>query len=58
MRIKNKNGQDEIFLLDSPEMCLLVPPEDFRILESFSDDCLILALASCEFDPEDYIYEV
>ncbi len=53
-----KGDTIEEFLLDSLQKCLLIPPEDFRILHSFSKDCLILALASCEFDPKDYIYEV
>ncbi len=57
MQIKNKESEKN-FVLDSPNKCLLLPPEDFRILHSFSKDCLILALASCEYDPKDYIYEV
>ena len=57
MEIRNKKRED-FFLLDSSQKCLLVLPDDFRILHSFSKDCLILVLASCEYNPQDYIYEV
>ena len=41
--------------LDSPKQCLLVPPEDWHTLDNFSPDCVLLVLASHEYDAQDYI---
>lgn len=43
------------FLLDSPEQGLIVPPEYWREMRDFSKDAVLLALASDDYDPDDYI---
>ncbi|MNK02958.1 TDP-4-oxo-6-deoxy-alpha-D-glucose-3,4-oxoisomerase [compost metagenome] len=51
------NKQIETFVLDSPEKCLILNPEDWHVMHDFSRDAILLVLASTEFDPSDYIYE-
>lgn len=56
--IRNNNNQvEEEFLLDSPEKCLLIYPEDFHEMYKFSPNAILMVLASEKFDPGDYIFE-
>lgn len=56
--ITNDNGREiKDFLLDSPEKCLLLFPEDYHWMHHFSPGSILLVMASEEFDPNDYIYE-
>jgi dTDP-4-dehydrorhamnose 3,5-epimerase-like enzyme len=45
------------FTLDSPKKCLLLDPNEFHWMNNFSTECVLLVLASHEFDPNDYINE-
>lgn len=55
--IYNDNGKEErSFLLDSPDQCLLIQPEDWHTMHSFSEDCILMVLASAYFDAADYIH--
>jgi hypothetical protein len=45
------------FLLDSPSKCLIINPEDFHWMDNFSEDCILMVLASENFDENDYIRE-
>ncbi|MGF7077751.1 sugar 3,4-ketoisomerase [Mucilaginibacter sp. UYCu711] len=57
-KIINDDGiKQETFVLDSPEKCLIIRPEDWHIMHDFSTDAILLVLASTAFDPKDYIYE-
>lgn len=50
------NGESEFnYTLDSPEACLILKPEDWHIMDSFSDDAILLVLANEFYDKEDYI---
>lgn len=52
------NGQiQEEFVLNSPSKCLLLKPEDWHIMRRFSEDAILMVLASEHFDKEDYIFE-
>ena len=61
------NGSCDVFVgktqesikykIDSPSKCLLLDPEDFHWMSNFSENAVLLVLASEEFDKEDYIYE-
>ena len=61
------NGSCDVFVgktkdsikykMDSPSKCLLLNPEDFHWMSNFSENSILLVLASEEFDKEDYIYE-
>ncbi len=53
----NNNKIEQEFLLDSPEKCLLIYPEDFHEMHSFSPNAILMVLASEKFDPRDYIFE-
>lgn len=56
--ISNDNNIEQIdFLLDNPNKCLILYPEDYHSMHHFSRDAILLVLASEYFDPEDYIYE-
>lgn len=49
--------QEQVFLLNSPNQCLILQPEDWHTMDKFSSDCVLLVLASEHFDKEDYIAE-
>ncbi|MFN4005927.1 MAG: sugar 3,4-ketoisomerase [Chitinophagaceae bacterium] len=56
--IYNHDGiKEEVFVLDHPSKCLILYPADWHKMYSFSEDCILMVLASHSFDPEDYIYE-
>ncbi len=52
----NDGSKKEEFLLDSPEKCLIINPEDWHQMYNFTPDAILLVLASEYFDPADYIY--
>ena len=45
------------FNLNSPSKCLIVMPEDFHWFDNFSNDAIILVMASEYFKKTDYIYD-
>ena len=53
----NNNTVKEYFALDKPYKCLILNPEDWHTMEQFSEDAILMVLASEYFDPEDYIYQ-
>jgi dTDP-4-dehydrorhamnose 3,5-epimerase-like enzyme len=56
--ISNDDSREQMeYVLDSPDKCLLLFPEDFHSMHSFTPDSVLLVLASEYFNPEDYIYE-
>jgi dTDP-4-dehydrorhamnose 3,5-epimerase-like enzyme len=53
----NRDGQPiEDFVLDSATKCLIIDNDEWRTLHSFSNDVVIIVLASYIYDPADYIY--
>lgn len=54
--IDNKSTVKE-FILDFPNKCLILEPSDFHWMDNFSKNCVLLVLASEEYDENDYIYE-
>ena len=44
--------------LDSPTRCLILQPEDWHTIHNFSEDCVLLVLASEHYDVNDYIDEL
>ncbi len=52
----NGRKKDE-FILDSPDKCLIIEPEDWHLMHAFSENAILMVLASEFFDSEDYIYE-
>ena len=47
----------EDYLLDKPNKCLIVYPEDYHIMRNFTPDAILLVFASEEFIESDYIDE-
>jgi dTDP-4-dehydrorhamnose 3,5-epimerase-like enzyme len=43
--------------LEDPGRLLLLEPEDWHLMRDFSEDALLLVLASESYDPDDYLYE-
>ncbi len=59
-RIVCKSGDGEpeqAFHLATPSDCLLLFPEDWHYMDQFSNDAILMVLASSNFDANDYIYE-
>ncbi|RZK42503.1 MAG: WxcM-like domain-containing protein [Hymenobacter sp.] len=55
--IYNDNGIEELsVLLDTPDKCLIIEPEDWHTMHSFSSDAILMVLASEYFDAADYIH--
>lgn len=42
--------------LDSPSQCLIIEPEDWRMIRNFSKDAILTVFASTKFDKNDYQY--
>ena len=56
--IYNNNGKEEKeFILDAPNKCLILQPEDWHSMDHFTEDAILMVLASEYFDPNDYIFE-
>ncbi len=53
----NNNIEQQDFILDNPNKCLFIYPEDYHTMHHFTKDAILLVLASEYFNPEDYIYE-
>ena len=47
----------ESYLLNSPEKCLLLAPQDWHVMDDFSDGSILLVLANTEYDKDDYVFE-
>ncbi len=45
------------FTLNKPSKCLIIQPEDFHWMNSFSKDAILMVFASEFFDKSDYIFE-
>ena len=52
----NDGDVEENYLLDSPSQCLILDSEDWHTMHHFSPDAILLALASTNYSPDDYIY--
>ena len=56
--ISNNNGkQKQNYNLDKPSKCLILNPEDYHTMHHFSQDVILMVLASEDYDYQDYIFE-
>lgn len=56
--VKCDDGKkQQTYRLDSCEKGLLLEPEDFHWMDSFSHDAILLVLASEQYDSLDYIHQ-
>lgn len=53
----NNGNSEQEFILDSPDKCLLLNPQDWHKMYSFTPDAILMVLASEYFNAEDYIYD-
>jgi dTDP-4-dehydrorhamnose 3,5-epimerase-like enzyme len=53
----NDGSKEAVFLLDDPNKCLILNPEDWHTMSNFTQGAILLVLASHLFDEKDYIYE-
>ncbi len=54
--IYNNDGISEnIFTLNSPDICLILEPKDWHTMQQFSKDAVLLVFASTKYDVDDYI---
>jgi len=57
-RIYNDTGIEEhYYYLDQPNKCLILEPKDWHKMDQFSEDAILMVLASEYFDANDYIFE-
>ena len=57
-RVYNNNGrQEQLFQLTNPRQCLVLEPEDWHVMDEFSDDAILLVVSNQPYSKEDYIYE-
>lgn len=57
-RIINNNGKEESsYVLDAPNKCLILEPDDWHQMDQFTPDAILMVLASTYFDANDYIFE-
>lgn len=52
--VDDGKGREEV-ALDSPEIALYVPPMVWSVQYKYSENAILLVLASQEYDPDDYI---
>jgi dTDP-4-dehydrorhamnose 3,5-epimerase-like enzyme len=56
--ISNYNGSlNNEYNLDAPNKGLIIYPEDWHEMHHFSEDAILMVIASEFYDPNDYIYE-
>ena len=57
-RVYSNDGEtEEFFMLDNPVSCLILEPKDWHIMDSFSNDAILLVLSNEYYDQADYIDE-
>jgi dTDP-4-dehydrorhamnose 3,5-epimerase-like enzyme len=57
-KILNHDGnKKQVYHLNKPSKCLLLEPADWHKMYDFSDNAILMVLASEKFDQADYIFE-
>lgn len=51
----NNGESEEIFVLDSPEKCLILNPEDWREMFDLKTNSVLLCISNQYYDPDDYV---
>ena len=55
VRVKDGKGNEAVFCLNRPHTGLYIPPMIWKDMYDFSQDSVLLVLASTHYDPEEYI---
>lgn len=53
----NDGKEKNFYVLDAPNKALVLEPKDWHTMDKFSEDCVLLVLASEYYDVNDYIDE-
>ena len=53
----NNNIKEETIILDSPNKCLILNPEDWHTMDKFTKGSILLVFSSEFYDKDDYIDE-
>ena len=53
----NDGGKKQIFHMNKPSKCVLLEPRDWHQMYDFSEDAILMVLASEKFEQDDYIFE-
>ena len=57
-KIYNNDGKNkQVFHLNKPSKCVLLEPKDWHQMYDFSEDAILMVLASEKFEQNDYIFE-
>lgn len=57
-RVYNNDGETEqTYILDTPTKCLVLEPKDWHLMDTFSDDAILLVVSNQRYDQADYIDE-
>ncbi|GAA4403173.1 hypothetical protein GCM10023187_19000 [Nibrella viscosa] len=57
-RVYSNDGvREQTFVLDNPSTCLVLEPKDWHIMDSFTENAILLVLSNERYDKADYIYE-
>ncbi len=57
-RVYCHNGrQEQTYHLSDPRECLVLKPEDWHIMDGFSEGVILLVASNQPYDQADYIYE-
>jgi len=52
------NGKEQHeYILNSSDKCLILEPEDWHVMDSFTSDSILMVLANEYYDADDYIFE-
>jgi len=57
MIYNNDGSKEEEFELNQPDKCLLLEPQDWHSMHKFSEDAILMVLASEFFEESDYIFQ-
>ena len=57
-RVYTHNGKEEAFFrLTNPRQCLVLKPEDWHLMDKFSENAILLVVSNQLYDKDDYIYQ-
>ncbi len=57
-RVYSTDGErEETFTLNDPKQCLVLEPKDWHLMDTFSDDAMLLVVSNQLYDQSDYIDE-
>ncbi|WP_276485263.1 sugar 3,4-ketoisomerase [Paraflavitalea pollutisoli] len=53
----NDGNTEQQFLLDAPHKCLVLEPSDWHTMSNFTENAILMVLASEYYEQEDYIFK-